>query len=374
MEAILTISLELGRQLMNFPDEAGETLPRLYFVKALEQLKAKINPLAFNLGIVTDSHFDEGTWRTQAYRSLKNLNNILYIQNELDAIAALGDNVDSEHKDKSINIRNLERYCERFSKGNNLNKFIVSGNHDAGTLVWDTTNKGNKVFEKDILTGAEQLAIFKKYLDQNGKVYDIEGQYHYKDFHEKKIRLVIIDTLDNSMATNENGTLKYTDQWIHGLREQQLKWIAEKALGTLPNDYHVIMATHVPVQPDDVEPGALKNGEMLKQLISAFVSRTSTTLVSSLEDYAVNLSVDFSNRNESNFVGFFAGHRHAEYFYTPEQMKGFYSTVLDCAFVRDTSKIGTVQEDAFAVVSVDTENRKVTILGFGRESSREYAY
>ena len=363
-----------GQLLMPFPDEAENTLPRLYFVEALEELRSKLNPERFNLGIVADSHFDEGTWRTQAYRSFKNLNNILYIQNDLDAIAALGDNVDSEHKDKSINIRNLERYCERFSKGNNLNKFIVRGNHDAGTLVWDTTNEGNKVFEKDILTGQEQLTIFKKYLKQDGKVYNTEGQYHYKDFPEKKIRLVIIDTLDNSMATNANGTLKYTDQWSFALREQQLKWISEKALGTLPEDYHVIMATHVPIQPDDVEPGAIKNGDLLKQLISAFVSRTSTTLVSSLEDYTVNLSVDFSNRNESNFIGFFAGHRHAEYFYTPDQMGGFYSTVLDCAFVRDTSKIGTVQEDAFSVVSVNTEDRKVTILGFGRESNREYRY
>ena len=359
---------------MSFPDEAENTLPRLYFVSKLEELRSEINSNLFNLGIVTDSHFDEGTWRTQAYRSLKNLNNILYIQNDLDAIAALGDNVDSEHKDKSINIRNLERYCERFSQGNNLNKFIVRGNHDAGTLIWDTTNEGNKVFEKDILTGTEQLTIFKKYLNQDGKVYDTEGQYHYKDFTEKKIRLVIIDTLDNSMATNANGTLKYTDQWSFGLREQQLKWIAEKALGTLPDEYHVIIATHVPVQPDDVEPGALKNGNILKQLISAFVSKTSTTLVSSLEDYTVNLSVDFSNRNESNFIGVFAGHRHAEYFYTPEQMDGFYSTVLDCAFVRDDSKIGTVQEDAFCVLSIDTDKRSVSRLGFGRESSLLYTY
>lgn len=365
---------EHGRPLMNFPGEAENTLPRLYFARALEQLKAKINPSAFNLGIVTDSHFDEGTWRTQAYRSLKNLNNILYIQNELDAIAVLGDNVDSEHKDKSINIRNLERYCERLSQGKNLNKFIVRGNHDAGAFVWDTTNEGNKVFAKDILTGTEQLAIFKKYLNQEGKVYNIEGQYHYKDFPEKKVRLVMIDTVDNSMVTNADGTLKYTDQWSLGLREQQLKWIAEKALGTLPEEYHVMIATHVPVQPENVEPGALKNGDLLKQLISAFISKRATTLVSTTEDYSVNLSVDFSNRTNSNFIGFFAGHRHAEYFYTPDQMGGFYSTVLDCAFVRDDSEIGTVQEDAFSVISVDTKNRKVTILGFGRESSREYVY
>lgn len=359
---------------MNFPDEAGETLPRLYFVKALEQLKAKINPSAFNLGIVTDSHFDEGTWRTQAYRSLKNLNNVLYLQNDLDAIAALGDNVDSEHKDKTINIRNLERFCERFAQGDNQNKFIIRGNHDAGALVWDTDNSGGKVFEKDLLTGPEQLSIFKKYLKQDGKIYGLEGQYHYKDFHDKKIRLVFIDTLDIPSVTNSNGTLKYVDQWDYGIQEKQLKWIAHEALGTLPNDYHVIMATHVPIQPDDVEPGAIKNGDLLKQLISAFVSKTSTTLVSSLEDYNVNSSVDFSNRNESNFIGFFAGHRHAEYFYTPDQMDGFYSTVLDCAFARDNTKIGTVQEDAFCVVEVSTENRQVKILGFGRSTDRSYTY
>ncbi|NAA86492.1 hypothetical protein GUJ83_10825, partial [Enterococcus durans] len=136
-------------------------------------------------------------------------------------------------------------------------------------------------------------------------------------------------------------------------------------------DYHVIMATHVPIQPDGIEPGEIKNGDLLKQLISAFVSKTSTTLVSALEDYTVNLSVDFSNRNESNFIGFFAGHRHAEYFY---DMSGYYSTVLDCSFVRDDSKIGLVQEDAFCVVEVNIDNRQVKILGFGRSTDRSYAY
>ncbi|MFS0984782.1 metallophosphoesterase [Enterococcus durans] len=368
---MLIILQERGQRLMNFPDEAGETLPRLYFVKALEQLKAKINPSAFNLGIVTDSHFDEGTWRTQAYRSLKNLNNVLYLQNDLDAIAALGDNVDSEHKDKTINIRNLERFCERFAQGDNQNKFIIRGNHDTGSLVWDTSNEGNKVFEKDILTGTEQLAIFRTFLNQAGKVYDETGQYHYKDFQEKKIRLVFIDTLDNPSVTNSNGTLKYVDQWNYGMQEKQLKWIAEKALGTLPEDYHVMLLSHVPIMPDSVTSDPIKNGDILKKILNAFVKKSNGTFISTVADFKASVTVDYRNRKQSNLIGLFGGHRHAEYFY---DMSGYYSTVLDCSFVRDDSKIGLVQEDAFCVVEVNIDNRQVKILGFGRSTDRSYAY
>lgn len=374
MEVTLTILLELGQLLMPFPDEAENTLPRLYFVEALEELRSKLNPERFNLGIVADSHFDEGTWRTQAYRSLKNLNNILYIQNDLDAIAALGDNVDSEHKDKSINIRNLERYCERFIQGDNPNKLIIRGNHDEGSAVWDPSNEGNKVLLENILTGEEQQEIFDHYLSREEKIYDSEGQYHYQDFHDKKVRVVLIDTLDNPLTQNTDGTLKYVDQWHYGLQETQLKWIAEQALGTLPDDYHVIITSHVPVMPESVTTDPITNGDLLKQLVKAFINKEKVQLNSNVEDFSVDLVVDFSTRKESHLVGFFAGHRHAEYLYTADEMDGFYSTVLDCAFVRDDTTIGTVAEDAFVVLELDTEKRKVKLHGFGRATDREYTY
>ncbi|WP_301356874.1 metallophosphoesterase [Enterococcus spodopteracolus] len=362
-----------GQRPTNFPDEAENTLPRLYFVEALEQLREKLDPKLFNVGIVTDSHFDEGTWRTQAYRSMKNLNNVLYIQNDLDAIAALGDNVDSEHRDKSINVRNLERYCVRYSQGNNTNKFIIRGNHDSGSAILDSNNEGNNVFEKDIMTGAEQLEIFKKHLNQEGKFYG-NGQYHYKDFHQKKIRMVFIDMIDNPLIRNQNGTLKYVDQWSYALQERQLQWLAEEALGTLPDDYHVAIFSHVPLMPETVTTDPIKNGELLKALLTAFINKESTQLHSNLSDFVVDFSVDFTQRKESHLVGLFAGHRHEEYFYSTNEMGGYYSTVFDCAFVRDDSKLGLVAEDAFAVLEIDTAHRKVRILGFGRATDREYTY
>lgn len=337
----------------------------------MEQLRSSVNASLFRLGITTDAHFDEGTWRVQAYRSLKNLNNVLYLQNDLNAIAALGDNVDSEHKDKSTNLRNLERYCARFSQGVTNDKFIIRGNHDAGALVWDTDNSGGKVFEKDLLTGPEQLSIFKKYLKQDGKIYGLEGQYHYKDFHDKKIRLVFIDTLDIPSVTNSNGTLKYVDQWNYGIQEKQLKWIAHEALGTLPNDYHVMILSHVPLMPDTVTTDPITNGNILKQLLNAFITRSNGTFTSTVVDFNASVTVDYQKRQKSNFIGLFGGHRHSEYFY---DMGGYYSTVLDCAFARDNTKIGTVQEDAFCVVEVNTENRQVKILGFGRSTDRSYTY
>lgn len=357
-----------------FPANDSDVAPRIQYIDALKKFKTDIDKSLFNIGITTDAHFDEGTWRTQAYRSLKNLNNILYLQNDINVLLSLGDNVDSEHKDKSINVENLERYCSRFSQGNNNNKMIIRGNHDSGSLPWDTTNEGNKVPATAVLSDTDQLNIFKKYLSQDGKVYNTEGSYHYKDFPDNKIRIIMVDTLDNGAITNPNGTLKYTDQWDFGIRQEQFKWIANQALGTLPNDYHVVICTHVPVQPQGVEEGALRNADVMRTLLNAFVNKTTAELRSNITDFTVNLNIDFSSRTQSNLIGLFSGHRHEEFFYKPDQMGGFYSTVLDCAFVRDDSKIGTVQEDAFCVLSIDTDKRSVSRLGFGRESSLLYTY
>lgn len=348
-------------------------MPRVYYKDDLAALRSAINPSTniFKLGIVTDAHYDENTWRTQAYRSYRNLNNILYLQNNVDAVAALGDNVDSEHKDKSINIANLERYCDRFSEGINQNKFIIRGNHDSGALPWDTDNSGNKVMPENVMSGAEQLAIFKRYLSQEGKVYGTEGMYHFKDFADKQIRLVFIDTLDNPMVTNTNGSLKYNDQWHYGIQEAQLNWIANQALGTLPDNYHVMILSHVPIMPDSVTSDPVKNGNILKQILTAFINQSSGTFTSSLEDFNTTVSVDYTGRTQSNLIGLFGGHRHAEYFY---DMEGYYSTVLDCAFVRDDSKIGTTAEDAFCILEVDIKSRTVTRKGFGRQSDKQYTY
>lgn len=351
-------------------------IPRSYFLSDLKILQSAIDPSTslFKLGIVTDSHYDENTWRTQAYRSYRNLNNILYIQNNVDAIAALGDNVDSEHKEKAVNIANLKKYCERFSQGINSERFVIRGNHDAGTLAWDPDHEGDKVFEKNILTGEEQLTIYKQYFNQDGKVYDSSGQYHYKDYPDKKIRVVLFDTLDNPSVTNSNGTLKYFDQWDFGIQNTQLNWIANTALGTLPDDYHVVLLSHVPLMPDSVTSDPIKNGAILKQILTAFVNRKDGIFTSTIEDFNASVSVDYTDRQQSNLVGLFAGHRHAEYLYTPDQMGGYYSTVLDCAFVKDASKIGTPQEDSFCILEIDTKNRKVSRKGFGRQSDKQYTY
>lgn len=356
------------------PEQTNSIIPRPQYINALNEFRNSLDKSKFNIGITTDAHYDENTWRTQAYRSLRNLNNILYVQNDVDVLLALGDNVDSEHKDKSINIANLERYVERFSQGDNTNKMIIRGNHDSGSLPWDTSNEGNKVPSSAVLSDIDQLNIFKKYLSQEGKVYNTEGSYHYKDFPDDKIRIIMVDTIDNGAITNPNGTLKYTDQWDFGIRQEQFRWIANQALGTLPNDYHVVICTHVPVQPQGVEEGALRNADVMRTLLNAFVNKTTAELRSTITDFTVNLDVDFSSRTQSNLIGLFAGHRHEEFFYNPTQMGGFYSTVLDCAFVRDNSKIGTPEEDAFSVISIDINERAVYRSGFGRQSSLLYNY
>lgn len=54
---------------------------------------------------------------------------------------------------------------------------------------------------------------------------------------------------------------------------KQLKWIAEKALGTLPEDYHVMLLSHVPIMPDSVTSDPITNGDILKKILNAFVKK-----------------------------------------------------------------------------------------------------
>ncbi|MCC9082696.1 hypothetical protein LOS22_00325 [Enterococcus faecium] len=115
---------------------------------------------------------------------------------------------------------------------------------------------------------------------------------------------MLIDTLDNPLTKNINGTLKYVDQWHYGIQETQLKWIAEQALGTLPEDYHVLFTSHVPIMPETVTTDPIVNGNLLKQLIKAFIEKKEIQLTSNVEDFSVNFSVDFSSRAESLLVGF----------------------------------------------------------------------
>lgn len=353
-----------------FPDDSEDIVPRLFFIDALDQLKSTIDSEHFTIGFVTDSHFDEYTWRKNADRTLKNLNNALYLQNDLDCIVVGGDNVDSEHPDKSINKKNNQRYVNRLFRTTSTDKFITRGNHDQGSLPFWTANA--KVMPSEVITRDEFKTAYQAKSKLFNETRNGDSLYCFKDYPEKKIRLIVLDSIDNPEVTNSDGSLKYFDQWDYGYQQPQLKWVAEQALGTCPDDYHVVFMSHIPlrIRPTE-EARACRNFQCMIDIINAFIDKKSKHITSTTTDFLADFDIDFTNRNQSNVVGFFAGHAHLEQVW---DNVGFKTIVCDNAWPESNDEIGLVIEDSFCLIDINIIDRKISLKGFGRSTDRTFSY
>lgn len=318
----------------------------------------------------TDHHYDDNTtWRANSIRGWGNLSNVLHARTMADCLILGGDNVDSEHLEKSTNIKYMDHMLSSLFSASGIDRFVLRGNHDAGTLQ-QYNNNSKKVMLDNIIGRAEFAKLFKADETLFGEIRNGDSLYFYKDYPTKKVRVVGLDSIDNPEATNSDGSLKYFDQWDYGYQQTQLKWFAEQALGTLPQEYHVVVFSHLPLN-NSVSTGneQRRNFDCLQKIITAFVNKKSDTIKSNLIDFEVNFTVDYSSRQSSNFVGFFSGHEHRDW---DVDMGSFKSITINRAWPATT--IDVWNEDAFSAIEIDTANRVVNIKGFGRVDSRSFSY
>lgn len=343
----------------------------------MDNLKQRIDPSLISIGYQTDNHYDLWYWVQHIADGLLKVNNMNYLQDSVDVLIAGGDNVQSGRIGKQLNLDILDQWLSYFFAGNSADRFVLRGNHDDGSQKpseFNTVNPpANQVISND---------EFKRYLRTRacnyGEVRDGDSLYGYKDYSQYKIRLIFVDSIDNPEIIDATGKMKYYGTGTMGFQENQLKWIANQALGTCPDDYHVIMFSHVPINRTQNEASTI-NHEALISIIKAFTDRTAANIVTAAasayaNDFSVDFSVDYSNRGGSNFVGYIAGHNHTE---SASKIEGFNVVVCRQSVFEDwqpESLLNTASEDAMQVVQIDTENRKLIFLGFGRSSSRIFTY
>lgn len=352
-----------------FPDFAGGGVSS-YFGSSLKTFKESIRTDTFNIGFVTDAHYDYGTWRKNANLSMRNLNNVLSLSDCLNAAIIGGDNVDSEKPNVQANEQNLYQYCSSFFFDSNMDKFGLRGNHEQGSLI--PFNKNGKVMPGDIVSDDMLKRALRTADHCFGEVRNGDSFYGYKDYPESQIRLIFVDTNDNPTILNSDGSLKYFAQWDYGYQEEQLQWVANQALGTCPDDYHAIIFSHIPLNlTADVSRERRRNFDCMTNIVNAFINKSTASITSVLPDFEVDFEVDFTNRENSVFVGWFGGHEHRE---NIDDMGAFKAVSCDCAYPRNQVDVGTPAEDAFTVIQIDTANRCVDMLGFGRATNRSFIY
>ncbi|MHC9533134.1 metallophosphoesterase family protein [Dellaglioa sp. L3N] len=379
-----TLGERLDKEYNELPFTETDTEVKEVFKQPLARLGSKINQKNFNMAFWTDAHFQrEVKGYPYGYLSMNHLNNVLAVQDKVDVIVAGGDNNNSYSLGVDLVKHNLTEISERFLfKGTSADRFLLLGNHDNGDFR-SYSGRLNRPLHIEDIASEDYL---KEAYHTGDRLFDEvrngDSLYFYKDYPDKKIRVIGINTMDiDDTLTKEDGSLKYIRLHDFAVRQEQLQWLAEVALANVPEDYHTMVVTHAHATLDSNGSGdsieTHRNFGLMMNLLEAFKQGNNVTLNGIEEDFKVNVTANFSKQGARNFIGYFNGHVHDERISVYTQ---FGSTYTCCCLLNsidykiDERPLDTPEEDAWTVISVDTINRKVNLIGFGAATDREFTY
>ena len=252
-------------------------------------------------------------------------------------------------------------------------QFRTVGNHD--DLHYSQTQNGSK------LTQAELYQYIGSYND--GATVDPnnpQGGYCYRDFADKKLRVICLNTSDNLNAG--------------AITDAQLKWFAQTALDfsgkTSPSDWSFVVIGHHPADWV-ITPAAV---------LKAYVGGETYS--------AASWSKNFSGANSATFLGNFHGHIHnfkagklhyrsntstspittsefdavrvaipnACYLRNNEYGQNSGAEVDDIEYgdVTYNKTAGTAQDTAFCVIVIDRSSKVIHAFCYGAGIDREISY
>ncbi|MBF7139935.1 BppU family phage baseplate upper protein [Pediococcus pentosaceus] len=346
---------------------------------AIENLKSLVDPALFNFVFFTDSHYDQ--WNDPNRTGLERLNNALLMDGSVDAIIAGGDNVDGGSSLYDIVLSQHKEYINDmfFYHNEGSDKFILKGNHDdASGRQIGYRRSGDKEFANTTSIPSEDLKrIYNNAALLNGEKRNGNSNYFYKDYPDKKIRLVGLDSNDTpDSILDADGYLKYPGLMYMGYRQTQIDWLANTALKNVPENYTTIVVGHVHaharmgsnVDEDDIYTDHYYNIDLVDQVINDFMHGTSSTLTSTTKNWEVSVKTDFTSQGKRIMAGYIHGHQHQDN-YTSDL--GFNNIGITCSIGTD---VNNPSEDGWAVVSVDPTKQTIQVRGFGRAETRSFNF
>ncbi|WP_415350020.1 phage tail spike protein [Clostridium perfringens] len=326
------------------------------FLKENTELKLKklneVDELGayFSIPFITDIHNDE----TNTYNYLNSARVIQKINESknINYILTGGDYIDnSESKEEVIN--RLKNFKDRFLNNNLL---ITLGNHDDNSMMKD--------FSK-VITHAEMKKIM--FSDMQDVTFG-NGIYYYKDFHNYKIRLIVLNSED---IPEYDSSMKYKGQWDYAFSNEQLNWVAHTALNT---DYKIIFCSHTPmVQNVEGFDLAIRNSEAMLGIMKAYTLGESYSGSNTTGDFKYNVSVTYNKKG--TIVCCLFGHVHADNVVYKDNIAHI-STTCDKYNQRfgssQNGQLGNFNEIAFDVLTVKDDKGYLTRFGEGKDRIFNY--
>ena len=347
-------------------NEVGGVIPS-YYRNKLNQMSS-IPKDNFNIGFITDAHLQLDNYAPNS------IAHYAYIaaasrRARLDAIIAGGDNTNGwwEKNQKMVETQQAtSTLFNRTAAGTDV--FFQMGNHDTGI------NQNGHNTPDTCLSESEIKAMYHTADLMYGEVRDGDSLYGYKDYPDKKVRLIWLNSFDLPYELNDDGTFKYDFLRQPSYRNQQLTWLAEKALMIPDNTWQVMVFAHAPL-PDTfgVIPTEF-NSDVLIGILNAFQDGKAYALKDTTREMPIDINVDFSTQGASVLIGLFTGHVHEDGQMVYSSINCVETACSLCYSGDSNRERYTETEDCWDIFSVDTANRKIHAYRFGYGEDRDFSY
>ena len=290
------------------PDTPAIDIPNYHYVESGRVTQRLLNlksqyPNHIVFGAIADTHIDidNETVKTSANHALFALKSV-GMSAQCDFITNLGDNIANSglYKDEVLvqSAYDSMTYMEDISKDalTSIHSYNLIGNHDKGENT------------------QELYDFIGEYNHQEGKLsFDdcgltkIRG-YGYKDYENKKVRVICLNTCDYWNAQGGNGMSYEQKDWFMRSLDLSSKSDFE--------DWLIIVLSHIPL---DFKGGDYNKGDDLKKILVAYMDGTAVS-IPCVYDYAkaeneldlyegVTLEYDYNGINSPKIVNIH-GHLH----------------------------------------------------------------
>ena len=295
--------------------------------------------VAVNYIFVTDPHFDTGS-AIYKQNSAKQFALAIEMANEMDEIDFVvlgGDLSNGDSATSEAWGTEMESYLAAI---NDCTKpvFVLSGNHDDNAygdvkdsvtveqlsdrvISPDEWNEYimNKFVKRTLADGTEVKVV----QDKDPHKDAVNSKYYYYDLDGKNTRVICLFASDYEYTYDENGNYSlivknenevnarsktYNGYNFWGYSNYQMKWLAEEALGNLPEDYNVVVFSHMDILGETTSSGtfrAYKNGQVLSDILSAYQNKTAYT------NESLGITSNFSDTGR--IMSYQYGHEHTSY-------------------------------------------------------------
>lgn len=357
-----------------YGDPVEEQAPEIK--QKLDNLTVGINPDKFNFVFITDNHYavSDDNAELATNFGVNHVNRALYLDQYVDMMILGGDNIDGYHDGLDGLLADQKQIATDFLFGspNHADKFALKGNHDDGSQRQTDFISGTRP-NLTKMPGVIPDATFKRDYQTADLIFGEkrkgDSNYFYKDYPDKKVRVIGLDSNDNPGLLANDGSEKYPEIWHMGYMQEQINWLANVALKNVPEDYTTLIVAHM---QSWVKNGTnIHNADLVNQVVSNFVQGQAGTVSSTNPDWKVNVSTDFTAQGPRLLAGWIHGHEHAENIRTD----GGYNNIGIIASVNPPSVTNYKGDnDGWNLIELDTEKRTLTLKGFGTATDRKFSY